>query len=115
MRIIQKKFCNSRENDSILAEVTVEMANEFDTKSFLSAVLVTFSWDRMGVDDGNPVNDMRMRSQADTSDVPEEDKRQQRRYEKFSCFLHKRRKNSDISQNCKTADFKYLLKRNTGL
>ena len=43
MRIIQKKFCNSWENDSILTEIAVKVAYEFDTKSFLIAVLVTFS------------------------------------------------------------------------
>ena len=58
----------------------------------------------------NTVNDVRMRSQADTSYVPDKYERQKRRLKIFLESLHKRHKDNRISKNGKTTHIKDLLK-----
>ena len=42
MRVTEEHLSDSRQNDSILTEIAVEVAYELDTDGLLSAVLVAF-------------------------------------------------------------------------
>jgi hypothetical protein len=51
VRITEKEFSDSRQNDSILAGIAVEVADKLDTQSFFCTVLMTLCGSWVGVDD----------------------------------------------------------------
>jgi hypothetical protein len=79
MKGIQQDFRSRRKNNSIYRQVATEIADEFYTDRLFCTMLMVFSRNRMRVDNLYSINDMRMRRQADTSYVPDKDKRQKRR------------------------------------
>ena len=76
MLTIQNELCNSRQSYSVRNQIAVEMTYELDTDSFFCTMFMAFSRNRVRMDYLDTINYMRMRSESDTSDVPDKDKRQ---------------------------------------
>ena len=78
-----------RKDDAVKTKIAVKMGYELYTESFLvTSVFMSFCRTRMRVHDCATIDYMRMRSEADTPDVPEKHKRQKRRLKIFLKILH---------------------------